>query len=575
MKFLYAYFALIILTACQQQDKRMIHAGGSFNMAMDYGPSTFDPVQANDYYSSTVLSQVVEGLVSTHPVDLTIIPQLAGKWEISEDGKTYRFLIRKGVYFHEHSAFSTEKERLLTVDDVMFSFERMCLPNKSGESTYAYSLLFKDKLKGSTAFFKRKAKHLSGLRSSGDTVVIELNERDDFFLTKLSHVCAAVISQKAYKKDGSIVGTGPFIRQLSAQDKVTSILLKKNAKYYERDAYNQRLPYLDSIRILISDAKNKQIKWFNEGAIDYIGGLSPNFSSAIIEGRIKDFNSKPPILYLNSNPHLTTNFYMFNMQDPRFADARVRQAMNFAIDRKRIGKQLLGNQYYRLGNMGIIPPVTQAFKGYSFKTIQPGGYFYAPELAKQLMRDAGYEDGKSFGKIVFRVDQDELNSAIAKEIQRQLKNVLGLEIQITYHPFEDKNTLASKGKGDVFRNAWTADYPSPETFLLNFYSKLIPSDSTAPSTINQSRYRNQLFDQLYEQAIHANNKGEALSYFNQAEVVLLQNPPFIPLWYSADYQIIYSNVRNLHFNPLNFLVLKRVYKKAWTIDEYRQKKIKP
>jgi ABC-type oligopeptide transport system substrate-binding subunit len=80
---------------------------------------------------------------------------------------------------------------------------------------------------------------------------------------------------------------------------------------------------------------------------------------------------------------------------------------------------------------------------------------------------------------------------------------------------------------------------------------------------------------MYEDAIHATSKGDALKAFNQAEVVLLQNPPFIPLWYSADYHIVYSNVRNLHFNPLNFLVLKRVYKKAWTVNEYRRKKVKP
>ena len=575
MKFLLGCILLIFFTACQQYDKRMNYAGGSFNMAMDYGPSTFDPIQANDYYSSTVLSQVVEGLVSTDPGNLSILPQLATKWKVSDDGKTYRFLIRKGVYFHEHPAFSMKNERLLTVKDVHFSLERMCLPNSAGEPSHAYTLLFKDKLSGASTFFNKKTARLSGIRSSGDTIIIELRQRDDFFLTKLSHVSAAIISKRAFEKDGSIVGTGPFVQQNNPSSEPTSILLKKNEEYYERDVFHHTLPYLDSIRIFISSKKNDQINWFNRGKIDYIGGLSPQFSSTIIEARIKDFNSKPPVLFLNSNPHLTTNFYLFNMQDPRFTDSRVRQAINFAIDRKRIGKQILSNQYYRLGNMGIIPPITQVFKGYAFKTIQPGGYFYAPELAKQLMRDAGYSDGKAFGKIVMRVDKDELNSAIAKEIQRQLKRILGLEIEITYHSFEDKNVLASKGNGDLFRSAWTADYPSPETFLLNFYSKLIPTDSLIPSTINQTRYRNQLFDQLFEQAIHADNKGEALNYFNQAEVVLLQNPPFIPLWYSADYQIIYSNVRNLHFNPLNFLVLKRVYKKAWTIDEYRRKKIKP
>ena len=570
------FFLLVVMvTACNRQGKEMSHAGGSFNLALDYAPSTFDPIFANDYYSATVLNQVVEGLVTYDPENLSVIPQLAKYWEISEDGKTYKFILRSNALFHEHASFVSKDDRKCKPQDVIFSFERACKPNAKGESSYAFSLLFNNKVQGATTFFKGKAKSVSGLMAKGDTVIIKLVERDDFFLTKLGNISAAIISQKAFEQADVIVGTGPF--QLIDQDypNPKQLVLTKNADYYERDNYQQQLPYLDTVRVLFSSDKKEHISWFNTRTIDYISGLSPDISSLILEKRIADFNNRPPDLVLYSNPNLTTNYYLFNMQDKRFANQLVRQAINFAIDRKRIGKSILGNQYYRLGNMGIVPPVQNVFKGYAFKNIQPGGYFYSPKLARELFNKAGYPDGQSFGQLVLRVDQDEVNVRVAKEIQRQLKRTLGLNVVITIHSFDIKNKLASNGNGDLFRSAWSADYPSPESFLLNFYGKMLPKDSTLPSSVNQARYRNGLFDQLYEEAIHATNKGDALKAFNQAEVVLLQNPPFIPLWYSADYQIIYSNVRNLHFNPLNFLVLKRVYKKAWTVNEYRRKKVKP
>lgn len=574
-KFLCFLLMVVTLTACNLKNDEMSYAGGSFHLALDNSPSTFDPIFANDFYSATILNQVFEGLVTYDSENLSIVPQIAKAWEISEDGKTYKFLLRNDVLFHDHSSFDSKEDRKCTPEDVVFSFERACQQHPNNAQSYAYSLLFKNKVQGANSFFKGSTKKISGLSISGDTVIVKLIDRDDFFLTKLGNVSAAIVSKKAFTRDEAIVGTGPFLLTDSDYLNPKKLVLIKNTNYYERDNYQHKLPYLDSVCVQISSNKKEHIRWFNEQKIDYVSGLSSDISSLIIDERIADFNTRPPVLVLNSNPNLTTNYYLFNMLDERFANPLVRQAFNFAIDRKRIGKEILVNQFYRLGNMGIVPPVPSVFKGYAFNNIQPGGYFYSPKLAKELMTKAGYTDGKAFGKLLLRVDKDELNVRIAKEIQRQLKQVLNLDVVITSHSFEVKNNLASNGNGDLFRSAWSADYPSPETFLLNFYGKMIPSDSSAPSTINQSRYRNQVFDQMYEDAIHATSKGDALKAFNQAEVVLLQNPPFIPLWYSADYHIIYSNVRNLHFNPLNFLVLKRVYKKAWTVNEYRRKKVKP
>jgi ABC-type oligopeptide transport system substrate-binding subunit len=81
---------------------------------------------------------------------------------------------------------------------------------------------------------------------------------------------------------------------------------------------------------------------------------------------------------------------------------------------------------------------------------------------------------------------------------------------------------------------------------------------------------NATFDILFEQAKNSAKKTQALSFYSKAEKVLMQDPPFIPLWYSGDIQIVYSNVRNLHFNALNLFVFKKVFKKEWTVEEYKK-----
>ena len=102
---------------------------------------------------------------------------------------------------------------------------------------------------------------------------------------------------------------------------------------------------------------------FESGKTDLIVGLPTSRITRMLEGRIQDFNSKPPKLVLANNPLLESNYYFFNMHDPRFKDPRVRKAFNYAINKKVLGREILRNQYAELGFFGITPPVSNALKG--------------------------------------------------------------------------------------------------------------------------------------------------------------------------------------------------------------------
>ncbi len=302
--------------------------------------------------------------------------------------------------------------------------------------------------------------------------------------------------------------------------------------------------------------------------LDLIVGLPASRISKMLEGRISDFNSSPPLLVLQNNPILTTNFYFFNMQDERFKKLKVRQAFNYAIDKEQIGIDILRNQFSELGYYGIVPPIPNAFRGYDYEGIKSLSYSFNPEKARQLLAEAGYPGGKGFGSLNLRFNINDVHSAVADEFSKQIFQVLGINVNIDASTFEQLEKDAKIGNSEIFRAAWTADYASPETFLFNFYGKIVPSNKSKLSPINHSRYVNSEFDNLFEMAKKSKKLSDQMSYFSEAEKVLMQDPPIIPLWYKGDYGIVYSNVRDLYFNSLNIYNFTKVYKKEWTKEEF-------
>ena len=567
MKLVLFILLILILTSCGSDKKQFEFAGGSFKMALDNTPTTFIPREVNDVYSFELLSQVMEGLVSFNPEDLSLQPQIAEKWNISGDGTVFTFTIRDDILFHENPVFSSEEERKLTVDDVLFTFEKACKPNAEGNPTAAYLFLLSNQVKGAKEYYEGKAKSISGIKVKKNQFEITLINPDQTYINKLANLSASIVSRKVVEanKETDVVGTGPFCFT-KPTDENTYILLK-NQDYYLVDNKGNALPYLDSVVFYVQTRKLEQLEMFEQGKTLLISGLPTSRITEMLEGRISDFNAQPPLKELYNNPLLTTQYYFFNMNDPRFKDVRVRKAFNYAIDRKRLADNVLRNQYYEYGIYGITPPIGSVFKGYNFSEIKKYGYDYNPDLAKQLLAEAGYPDGKGFGSVDLRLDISDLNTAVAEELADQIYQTLGINVNIDGSSFEQRNEDGNMGRGDLFRTTWIADYSSPETFLGNFYGKIVPKDKSQPSSGNQSRYVNPLFDKYFEQGRSADQK-RRLELFSKAEIELMKDPPIIPLWYANDFTLSYSRVRNLKNNPMQFLDLRRVYIKEWTKEEY-------
>jgi len=565
------FISFLIGSCGEDAPQQFKHAGGKITMALENQPSTLMPHKVMDYYSATVLNQITEGLVGMDSKSTKIVPRIASKWIKSPNGKKYTFILRENIMFHPHKGFKSDDERLLTAEDVVKSFEVGCTQDEKGEPLATYSMVCKTVVKGADSFYEGKASNISGIVASGNKVTFNLLHSDHNFLYKLANVNAHIISKKLYDRGfkTDVIGTGPFVfTKIKGNDDQSNLILLKNQNYYLKDKQGNALPYLDTLEFIFQSRKLEQLDMFETHKIDLILGLPTSQITKMVQGRLEDFNSKPPKLMLENNPLLETNYYIFNMLDERFKDPKVRQAFNYAVDKKVIGIDILRNQINDIGVYGITPPVLRTLKGYDFEGIKETGYSYDPEKARQLLAEAGYPNGEGFGTIQLRYNINDIHSAVADEFSKQIRSVLNINVNIDGSTFDKLIEDAETGNGDIFRLGWNADYPSPESFLVNFYGKNVPKTAAEPSKVNKSRYHNAIFDEFFERAIDTKKQTDQLKFFAKAEKVLMKDPPLIPLWYTGDYAVINSNVRNFYFNALNYFDFTYVYKKEWTEKEF-------
>lgn len=571
MKQVLLLLTTLFLLACSKRSNSELD-GGTIRMCLETEPITYLTYEVSDYYSATIFGQVMEGLVSIDPENLKIKAQLADSWTINDDGSEYTFNIREGVFFHPHEVFLSDNDRLLTPEDIVKTFELICSPSDQNAETAAYGHFLKDAIFGASNFYEKKSKSIEGIKTKDNTVTIKINQKDDNFLFKLAQVQLAVHAKEIIdaKLVSNIIGTGPFRYEKYLTGDVPQIILSKNTEYYEKDDKGNSLPYVDSIQFFIQNRKLEQLDMFENKQIDMILALPTSKITKMVEGRLSDFNSTPPKLMLNKNALLQTHYYLFNMEDPRFQNIKVRQAFNYAIDRERIGRDILKNQYDELGFFGVVPPLPSIFRGYEFQQVRNISYDYNPEKARKLLAEAGYPNGKDFGTVNLRFRIDDINAAVSDEFSQQILQVLGINVNIDGSNFEQLTSDAIESNGDLFKSSWIADYPNPENFLANFQSSNKPDKETNAQGLNYAKYVNPQFDNLLDEAKLESNIGKKMKLYTKAEVELMKNPPLIPLWYSGDLQIVHSYVRDLHFNSLSLFNFKKVYLRPWSAEEHQK-----
>lgn len=546
----------------RESDGKTVFYGGTLSVSEDETYSSIFPLEVLDVTSSKVVSQIHDGLVEYDPRDYSIRSAVADDWSINDEKTEYTFHLRDNVRFHDDACFEGGVGRLLTAEDVQYTFELLC----SKECEYSYSSLVKPYLKGAEAFFNGKADHIEGLEIVDDhTVKFTLTEPSSSFIYILAMPNTSIIAKEAYEKYGKemTVGCGPFMFT-KPKDLTKEIFLVYNPKYYGKDENGNALPYLDSIHFVFVPSKLEQLEMFNDHKLSLIKGLPSAKIAQVVSENIENFKNNPPKTILDRQPDLRTEYYAFICNKPPFDDVKVRQAFNYAIDRNSLLNEVLNGQGTP-GMYGITPKIP-AFNTYDFGRIS--GYDYNPELARQLLAEAGYPNGEGFPEVTLEINLGgNVHKLVSTDLERQIRETLGITISIDQVSFKNKLENSKIGESEIYRSAWVADFPSAESFLSIFYGGEVPESASEPSYPNVMRYKNAKFDSLYDLGKVTVNDIERNNYLAEAEKIMMKDAPIMVLWYAENYTMYHSNLRGFYNNGMELADFSRVFFKEMTAEE--------
>ncbi|HNW53900.1 MAG TPA: ABC transporter substrate-binding protein, partial [Bacteroidales bacterium] len=255
----------------------------------------------------------------------------------------------------------------------------------------------------------------------------------------------------------------------------------------------------------------------------------------------------------NVQPYLNTEYLGFlvdeslpgNKTNP-LLKKQVRQAINYGFDRGKMIKYLR-NSIGTPGIYGIVPP------GMPYHdTSMVKGYSYNPDKARSLLAGAGYPNGKGLPEITLSTTSSYLD--LCEYIQHQLGEI-GIKIKVDVNPPATLREMIAKSKLTFFRASWIADYPDMENYLALFYSK-----NFCPRGPNYTHFSNNTYDQLFETARQITNDSIRNVYYSKMDSILIEEAPYVVLYYDMVLRFTQKNISGLGSNPMNLLTLKRVRK---------------
>ncbi len=545
-----------------EEGKGGVYMGGVMRMNEVEAFKSLNPIAVNENVGFHIGCQLFEGLVKFDQNDLSIKSAIARDWSPNADQTEWTFHIRQDVKFHNDACFPDGKGRTVTANDIKLCFDKLCTNDPNNAQ---FDVTFKDRVVGANESFEAskggKSLAVSGVKVVNDTtLVITLKSPFAGFLNILAMPGCWVYPKEALDKYGldlrvHPVGTGPFYMETVKEGEV--LIMKKNQDYYGLDKDGNRLPYLDGLKYTFIREKKAEILEFKSGNLDMVYRLPVEIIPEILGDLEHAKDRKTEFQILNSTA-FNTNYLGFNTTSEAFNKKEVRLAFNHAIDRHKIADFTIqgeGNS----ADYGIVPYVDAFEKdGYDFKGLK--GYTFDVAKAKEYLKKAGYPDGKGFPKVTLQINSGGGNNIlIAEVVQKMLKENLNVDIDINTVPFAEHIEQVQAGKIDFFRFAWVADYPDPETFLTIFYGKHVPANASEKSFINYTRFKNARFDSLFAASFTEPDKAKRYAMLSKAEQVLLDEAPFMPIFYDENFRLEQLNVRNFPENAMNYMDLSVVY----------------
>ena len=272
----------------QRIAKGAVSLGGNLSVAISSEVTSYLPNQISDAISSEIGLHLHEGLLKLDSKTLKIIPGLAKSWSVDNAGTSYVFTLRNGVKFHADECFGNGS-REITAHDFEYSFRQLC----STEAGKAFETTFRNRVLGANEFHDGTAETIAGVTVIDDyTLKVQLFKPDPSFLFVLAQPSTAVVSKKAIEKygDEAMVGAGPF----GFNSYEEGVMLVRNPEYYQKDAFDNRLPNIDTLVFKTIATKEEQLNAFLRDEIDIVSGLYLDPVKQVLEAHVVDFSGKAP-----------------------------------------------------------------------------------------------------------------------------------------------------------------------------------------------------------------------------------------------------------------------------------------
>lgn len=499
-------------------------------VSLNNEPDGIDPNITSNSFAAPFLANCFEGLVTVDE-NSELIPGLAEKWEISEDGKTYTFTLRDGLKWSDGSD--------LNANDFVYSAERVLTP----ETTAQYVNMLSDYIVNAQDFYEGKVEFSEvGVKAPDEkTLVYTLKEPTPFFIDVLSMPVYAPVQKATIEANGdkwtlspeTYITDGPF--KVIDMKMGESVTLGKNENYYNADQVK-----LEEITFRYIKDDATALAAFQKGEID----CARNVPAA----DVPKLKAETDELY--TLPQYATTYYLINNSVKPFDDVRVRKALNLALDREAIITNVL--QSDDLAAAGLVSP------GYSVDGkdyVDGRSDFGIPatgnvEEAQKLLAEAGYPNGEGFPTLELSYYTNEQVKLVVEAMAQMFKDNLGIEVNISNEEWAVYYDNVQAGKYQVAAMGWGADYLHPMTFFPLFVST---------DQLNNSFYKNEAYDEAVAAAKTVQDPAEGIAAMRAAEDILMEDYPMISLYHRSTNLLMSSRVKGWNLTPTNNLHFKNAY----------------
>lgn len=489
-------------------------------------PSSLDPHKVESDVENNIISDLFEGLVSVSPTG-EIEPRLAEKWE-NKDNTVWTFHLRPGVTWSDGTA--------ITAQDIVWSWQRLVSPlTASPYASYPGNMHI---VNGAEIAQGQKEPETLGVKAVDDaTLEVTLTQPNAAFLAMLAHPSLVPLDKVLISRYGDkwtkpehIVTSGPY--KLSQWVVNERIVAERNPRYWD-NAHT----VINKVTYLPISSETADVNRYKAGEIDIVYTVPIN-QFAQLKKNMGD--------QLDVSPQLATYYYEFNTTRPPFNDPRVRRALNMALDKDIIAEKVLGQ--------GQRPAwlISQPDIG-GVKLHNPEYASWPREKriaeAKKLLSEAGYNETHP---LVFNLlyNTSESHQRIAIAASSMWKKNLGVEAKLQNQEWKTMLDAMHTHNFDAVRYAWIADYDDAATFLNNFRT----GDSE-----NTSQYSNPAYDEALRNAAKASDTTARGKFYQQAEDLLGQDVPAIPVYHYVRTHLVKPWVGGFMSDKLGYYYTKDMY----------------